>query len=132
MNLIYPKNSLTKYLWELRDYRPLYVQNYINHLRKTSSENDVVGFAVQDSTSSALMLRSMHLTFGFRNSHWSMVRKYIIDNTKYPRATGGTPITTWLPNQMGASLEFCQQLLQVVKEDQLSGSLKEDYQQRKN
>jgi indoleamine 2,3-dioxygenase len=60
-----------------------------------------------------------------------MVRKYIIDNTKYPRATGGTPITTWLPNQMGASLEFCQQLITHVKEDQLSSSLKEDYQMRR-
>ena len=48
----------------------------------------------------------MFHTFKFRHMHWGMVKKYIIDNTKYPRATGGTPITTWLPNNMGAALEY--------------------------
>jgi indoleamine 2,3-dioxygenase len=49
--------------------------------------------------------------------HWGMVKKYIIDNTKYPKATGGTPITTWLPNNMGAALEYSVQLSNLVKRD---------------
>jgi len=36
-----------------------------------------------------------------------MVKSYIIENIKYPKATGGTPITTWLPNNIGAVLEDC-------------------------
>jgi len=49
-----------------------------------------------------------------------MVKQYIINNTKYPRATGGTPITTWLPNQMGACLEQCQVLINSVDKNKLS------------
>lgn len=98
LNLIYPKNNLTKYLWELRDYRPHDHQAYITKIREESAKHDVHEFGLQDSTSAAAMMRAMHLTFGFRHMHWNMVQKYIIDNTKYPKATGGTPITTWLPN----------------------------------
>jgi len=50
-----------------------------------------------------------------------MVKKYIIHNTKHPVATGGTPITTWLPNNMGACLEFCSDLMSSIKPEQLSG-----------
>ena len=49
-----------------------------------------------------------------------MVRKYIMDNTKYPRATGGTPITTWLPNQIGACLEQCQVFIQNIDSSKLT------------
>jgi indoleamine 2,3-dioxygenase len=68
-------------------------------------ETGMKEFAMQDSESALLMLQNMHATFKFRHQHWGMVKKYIIDNTKYPKATGGTPITTWLPNQIGACLE---------------------------
>jgi indoleamine 2,3-dioxygenase len=60
------------------------------------------------------------MTFKFRHQHWVMVKKYIIDNTKYGRATGGTPITTWLPNQIGACLENCQNLIKVIDTEKLS------------
>lgn len=33
---------------------------------------------------------------------------YIMENTKYPTATGGTPITTWIPNQITATLDAMQ------------------------
>jgi indoleamine 2,3-dioxygenase len=73
------------------------------------------------------MLQNMHSTFRFRHQHWGMVRKYIIDNTKYPRATGGTPITTWLPNQIGACLEQCQVYMQQIDSSQLSADQKVTY-----
>lgn len=80
----------------------------------------------------ALYLRAIHGTFIFRHSHWKMVKKYIIANTKYPKATGGTPITTWLPNQMGACLERCQELFDSIKPGELSGDLHDDYLMRHN
>ena len=49
-----------------------------------------------------------------------MTKQYIINNTKYPRATGGTPITTWLPNQIGACLENCLNLIKVIDKARLS------------
>ena len=57
-----------------------------------------------------------------------MVKKYIIDNIKYPKATGGTPITTWLPNNLGASLEYCQRLIKVIDPNQLSDTHREDFE----
>jgi len=35
-----------------------------------------------------------------------MTKQYILNHTKFPRATGGTPITTYLPNLLGATLEY--------------------------
>ena len=73
------------------------------------------------------MLANIHATFKFRGQHWSMVKQYIINNTKYPKATGGTPITTWLPNQMGACLEQCQMLIKSVDQNKLSGEDKTEF-----
>ena len=38
--------------------------------------------------------------YKFRNGHWQFVQKYIVANTKYAKATGGTPIFSWIPNQI--------------------------------
>jgi indoleamine 2,3-dioxygenase len=57
-----------------------------------------------------------------------MVKKYIIDNTKYPRATGGTPITTWLPNQIGACLEQCENYMQHIDASKLSADQRITYE----
>ena len=98
LGLVYPQNQLTKYLMELRDYRPYSVQNYVHGTFQKSQDMKFKEFAFKNSQSGYLLLKAMHKTFAFRQLHWSMVRKYILDNTKYPKATGGTPITTWLPN----------------------------------
>ena len=47
--------------------------------------------------------------------HWNMTKSYIIANTKHPKATGGTPITTWLPNQFLAVMENMKKIGAVVK-----------------
>ena len=96
--LTYPRNSLTEYLFQLRAYRPYNHQQYINSMREEQLATGQKAFALEDSYSTFLMLQNIHSTFRFRHQHWGIVKKYIIDNIKYPRATGGTPITTWLPN----------------------------------
>ncbi|KAK1754804.1 indoleamine 2,3-dioxygenase gamma type [Echria macrotheca] len=40
----------------------------------------------------------------FRWRHWCFAREYILKQTKHPTATGGSPIVTWLPNQLQAVL----------------------------
>ena len=40
----------------------------------------------------------------FRNRHWSFTKEYILRHTRHPVATGGSPIVTWLPNQLGVVL----------------------------
>ncbi|KAK1234969.1 hypothetical protein PQX77_001816, partial [Marasmius sp. AFHP31] len=41
----------------------------------------------------------------FRWRHWCFTREYILKYTMHPTATGGSPIVTWLPNQLQAVLE---------------------------
>jgi len=36
--------------------------------------------------------------------HWCFAREYILKRTSHPTATGGSPIVTWLPNQLQAVL----------------------------
>ena len=78
------------------------------------------------------MLANIHMSFRFRHQHWVMVKKYIIDNTKYPKATGGTPITTWLPNQIGACLENCENLIKNVDPRKLSSADQAEYNRIKH
>lgn len=111
LGLEYPQNQLTEYLFQLRDYRPFHHQSYIEELKGKANQYEIKNFCLQDDTSSYLLLANQKLSAGFRHQHWAMVKKYIIDNIKYPKATGGTPITTWLPNQLGASLEMCRGLI---------------------
>ena len=121
-DLDYPRNQLTEYLFELREYRPRNFQNHIDWLKQQAVEHGIKKYTLENSESSYLMLANVHASFRFRHQHWGMVKKYIIDNTKYPKATGGTPITTWLPNQMGACLEQCQLLMSHIREEDLNGT----------
>lgn len=52
------------------------------------------------------LLKIVDEVYLFRNGHWQFVQKYIMSNTKYPKATGGTPITSWLINQIEAVLKY--------------------------
>lgn len=47
------------------------------------------------------------------------VQKYILSTTKYPVATGGTPILTWLPNQIGAVLSYQEDI--IARVDRIGG-----------
>ena len=49
----------------------------------------------------------------FRFRHWTFTRDYILRRTKHPRATGGSPIVQWLPNQLFAVMD----LMQIVVDD---------------
>jgi indoleamine 2,3-dioxygenase len=51
----------------------------------------------------------------FRNGHWQFVQKYIMQNTAYPKATGGTPITSWIPNQIKAVLSAMKDLSKAMR-----------------
>lgn len=45
----------------------------------------------------------------FRWRHWCFGKEYILKRTSHPTATGGSPIVTWLPNQLKAVLEEMEQ-----------------------
>lgn len=65
-----------------------------------------------------LYLRVLDHIRSFRWRHWMFAREYIIKRSKYPVATGGSPIVTWLPNQLGSVLNVMEGL---VRESGLEG-----------
>jgi len=55
-------------------------------------------------------------------------------NTPYAKATGGTPITSWLPNQLKAVMQQMQDVLNVIEtiEGELDDSTKQIIDSNKN
>ena len=58
--------------------------------------------------------------YNFRFGHWNYVKKYIMENTKYRFATGGTDIYKWLPNQMEACCKYYNIIKSNIDQNTLS------------
>ena len=117
----YPDNQLTQYLLDLRSYRPVCIQNFFNDLREHYKNNNIFEQLKNDSNYEGLiyLLKIVDEVYLFRNGHWQFVQKYIMSNTKYAFATGGTPITTWLINQIEAVLEFEKVIVMFLQDKDL-------------
>jgi indoleamine 2,3-dioxygenase len=113
----YPDNQLTQYLLDLRSYRPVCIQEFFNDLREYYKNNSIFEKFKKDLNFTGLiyLLCIVNEVYLFRNGHWQFVQKYIMSNTKYAFATGGTPITTWLINQIEAVLEFEKDIIEFLK-----------------
>lgn len=113
----YPENKLTEYLMDLRSYRPICVQNFLQDLRNKYKKNKLIDNLMEnnDITSLIYLLKTVDQVYLFRNGHWQFVQKYIMSNVKYAFATGGTPITTWLINQIEAVLEYEKDIINYIK-----------------
>ena len=109
----YPKNELTHYLKDLRSYRPKCIQNFLEDVRLffTTSNNSILNQikANKNFRSLEILLELLEEIYLFRNGHWQFVQRYIMQNTLYPKATGGTPIISWIPNQINAVLKTMQE-----------------------
>ena len=108
----YPDNMLTKYLMDLRQYRPKCVQEYFKDLEK-ESPNFLEKLEKEDLI---LLLAIVEQVYYFRAYHMQFVVFYILKNTKYAKATGGTPIISWIPNQIGAVLSYMKELINMIGE----------------
>jgi indoleamine 2,3-dioxygenase len=104
----YPENKLTEYLLDLRTYRPKCIQNFFTDLRAHFAANPLFKSLQRCERFAELvyLLKVVDEVYLFRNGHWQFVQKYIMANTKYAKATGGTPITSWLVNQIASVLEY--------------------------
>jgi len=113
----YPDNKLTEYLLDLRTYRPKCIQNFFVDLRAHYKANPVFKQLSDAKCYEGLvyLLKIVDEVYLFRNGHWQFVQKYIMSNTKYAFATGGTPITSWLINQIEAVLEYERTIIEFVK-----------------
>lgn len=116
----YPKNQLTEYLMDLRQYRPKCVQEFFKELTQCMNEEPLIDrlTATDNQEGMQELMRVYEEIYLFRNGHWQFVQKYIMQNTVYPKATGGTPITSWIPNQIKAVLGA----MQVLSQNMLDNS----------
>tara|TARA_B100001093_G_C26859313_1_gene1029132 strand:- start:1352 stop:2740 length:1389 start_codon:yes stop_codon:yes gene_type:complete len=115
----YPQNQLTQYLIDLRQYRPVCVQDFLKDLKQYSSGSAGTIARLKASNNQKglqILLKILEEIYLFRNGHWQFVQKYIMSNTAYPKATGGTPITSWIPNQIKAVLGAMTTVDQLTEE----------------
>lgn len=116
----YPENKLTEYLLDLRTYRPKSIQEFFVDLRAHYATQPLFHTLKDAGKFEELifLLSIVNEVYLFRNGHWQFVQKYIMANTKYPKATGGTPITSWLINQIEAVLHYESVILAVLAENE--------------
>jgi indoleamine 2,3-dioxygenase len=112
----YPDNKLTEYLLDLRTYRPVCIQEFLQDLRDYFKENLILENLIKNQNIEGLfhLFNIVDEVYFFRNGHWQFVQKYIMENTKYEYATGGTPITSWLINQIEAVLNYEKVIINVI------------------
>ena len=133
----YPKNELTKYLIDLRSYRPKCIQKFFKDLEQTVSNLSKEGisdilYKQNNFEGLCYLLGVLEEIYHFRNGHWQFVQKYIMANTKYSKATGGTPIISWLPNQMKAVMNEMKNVIKLIGDNQLNNESSELFISIKN
>lgn len=104
----YPNNILTEYLLNMRDYRPKPFRDLLDWCKNNLSDFSSRLLKLNNLEVYTQLFKIYREIYRFRNGHWQFVQMYIMENTKYPTATGGTPITTWIPNQITATLDTIQ------------------------
>ena len=107
----YPDTILTKYLHNLRDYRPKVIIDFFNDLEQESIDLKDKIIALCGKRGLIYFLAIVNEIYLFRNGHWQFVQNYIMNNTEYNVATGGTPLNMWLPNQIKACLDCMDDIL---------------------
>ena len=123
----YPKNELTHYLKDLRSYRPKCIQNFLEDVRLhfSSLNNSLLDQITINKNFKGLelLLDLLEEIYLFRNGHWQFVQKYIMQNTLYPKATGGTPIISWIPNQLNAVLKTMEECFNILPEKYIKDNI---------
>jgi indoleamine 2,3-dioxygenase len=105
-----PDTPLTSILQDFRSYRPGNHREFLAYVSLRSSALDLKAYALAEPSSAALYLLVLNQVRDFRWRHWCFTREYILKKTSHPVATGGSPIVTWLPNQLTAVLDAMSQV----------------------
>jgi indoleamine 2,3-dioxygenase len=100
-----PDTPLTSILKDFRSYRPGNHREFLEYVRDRSISVSLKSYALQEPSSTALYLLALNQVRDFRWRHWCFTREYILKKTSHPTATGGSPIVTWLPNQLQAVMQ---------------------------
>ncbi|KAI2624286.1 indoleamine 2,3-dioxygenase family protein [Hypoxylon sp. NC1633] len=125
-----PDTPLTEILRDFRDYRPSNHRQFLVEVKKCCEELGAKDFALavgieRDASTTSeeldlvkdsrrLWLQGLNQVRDFRWRHWCFAREYILKQTSHPTATGGSPIVTWLPNQLQAVMEEMTEICDTV------------------
>ena len=105
-----PKNPLTDILIDFRNYRPQAHRQFLGYMMSKAAEVGVRQYCTQDAELAQLYLKLLDHVRSFRWRHWLFAREYIIKRSSHPTATGGSPIVTWLPNQLMAVMDLMEEV----------------------
>lgn len=128
-----PSTPLTAILQDFRDYRPSNHRRFLEWVAGEAARLQVKDFALavghdnekkagagaddddaEVAESRRLWIQVLDQVRDFRWRHWCFAREYILKQTSHPTATGGSPIVTWLPNQLQAVLEEMAEVYESV------------------
>jgi indoleamine 2,3-dioxygenase len=125
-----PETPLTEILKDFRQYRPSNHREFLRFIKDKSLELDLKrmvlaldhrGASEEERTeikeSRALWIKILNQVRDFRWRHWCFAREYILKRTSHPTATGGSPIVTWLPNQLSAVMAEMEHIYQSAHGD---------------
>ncbi|RMZ78346.1 hypothetical protein DV738_g3862, partial [Chaetothyriales sp. CBS 135597] len=105
-----PKNPLTDILIDFRKYRPRPHREFLAYMMSKAAELGVRKYCTSNTDLAQLYLKLLDHVRSFRWRHWLFTREYIIKRSSHPTATGGSPIVTWLPNQLMAVMDAMDQV----------------------
>lgn len=105
LQITMPATPLTSVLKDFRSYRPGNHREFLEWVERQSIAVDLKQYALADRASAITYLRVLDQVRDFRWRHWCFTREYILKKTNHPTATGGSPIVTWLPNQLFAVMD---------------------------
>ncbi|KAI8387032.1 hypothetical protein BD560DRAFT_321637 [Blakeslea trispora] len=117
-----PENPLTTVLRDFRSYRPTNHREFLEYVQDKAKKVCLKEFALQDPNSAAVYLSNVDQIRAFRHRHWNFTKEYIIKHTAHPVATGGSPIVTWLPNQLNTVLSLLNEVGDSIDKSQLTES----------
>jgi len=130
-DLNFPTNPMTGILLDFRSYRPKTHEAYLEEIKARSRAAKVKEFCLADANTAVLYLSNVDMNREFRMRHWNFTKEYIIKQSDHPVATGGSPITTWLPNQLTGVLTTMEQVIAQIDSQVASGAkLTKDSQER--
>ncbi|RYO85062.1 hypothetical protein DL764_009232 [Monosporascus ibericus] len=125
-----PDTPLTDILRDFRDYRPSNHRRFLAWVGDRAAELGLKDFALAKTATAAggvsdeesglvaesrsLWIQVLDQVRDFRWRHWCFAREYILKQTSHPTATGGSPIVTWLPNQLQAVMEEMAEVYEAV------------------
>lgn len=116
-----PENPLTDVLKDFRSYRPGDHNDFLGQVKERADAVGVLEFAKGSAESSVLYLQNLDMVREFRMRHWNFTKEYILKYSEHAVGTGGSPIVSWLPNQLGAVMDIMLEVGGSVDKSQLSG-----------